>query len=210
LSGQSLAAAFSVALAREAEPSLDAETLEAELGVFVERGRAAHPAVTLDPVAFATHLGMHCRQPADLASIHAEDLYLACACAGNNQAALAELLVRLEAVADRTASPGDDADEIRLSVMQRLVVDDPPKIATYGGRGTLSQWLAAAMAREQISRRRTAARRRALLEDAATDLAPSDPELAFLKTHYRAEYVLRRARPSSFSHTKRKIKDDCF
>lgn len=186
----SLARAFVAELRHDVVTNSQLAGLEAELRGCVERGRAALPEAKLDPDAFAAHLGGHCAEPTDLNALQAEDLYLACACAHKDKAALAELLSRLEAVGDRIAGAGagDDADEIRLAVTQRLVMGDPPKISAYAGRGTLSQWLAAAMAREQISRRRTAARRQGLLQHAATELAPADPELAFLKTHYRAEF----------------------
>ncbi len=170
--------------------SFDVESLETELAVCLERGRTAWPTLDVGAVEFAVHLGRHCRGRADLGSMEIEDLYLACACTARRELALAALLLRLAAVVERAArrGGGDDPDEIQLAVTQRLVIDEPPKIGSYGGRGPLDQWLAAAVAREAISRRRTAARRRALLDDAAEQLAPADPELGFLKTHYRAEF----------------------
>ncbi len=169
--------------------SVDVDALERELQAHQQRARLAWPSLDLDPVEFAAHLGRHCSDPRDLASMNVEDLCLTLACMLRHEEALTELLERLALVVERMVPrDGDDLDEVRLIVTQRLLIDDPPKISTYGGRGSLEQWLAAAVAREAISRRRTAARRRALLEQAGEQLAPNDPELGFLKAHYRGEF----------------------
>ncbi len=190
MTDQSPARALVAALDPAVAASFDDRGLDDELRGYLERGRAGLAAVELGAAEFAAHLGRHCRRRQDLAQLQVEDLYLACACVARHEVALAELLRRLAEVVERTvpAEHGDDPDEIRLAVTQRLVMDDPPKIAGYAGRGSLCQWLAAAVARERIGRRRTAARRRARLDQAADALAPADPELAFLKTHYRAEF----------------------
>jgi RNA polymerase sigma-70 factor (ECF subfamily) len=172
----------------DTDPSALAERLES----CARRGRSAWPSVELDPTTFAGHLGRHCRTPTDLDALAITDLYLACACARRDDAALRILHERIGPEFDRALArlglDRDEADDVRLAVMQRLVVDTPPKIGSYAGRGSLAQWIAAVAARDAISRRRTEARRRGLLEAAAEDLAPADPELGFLKSHYRAEF----------------------
>lgn len=88
---------------------------------------------------------------------------------------------------ERLGLTQDEQDDIRLAVTKRLLVDTPPKIAEFAGRGSLRHWLGTVGVREAIGRQRTAARRRTLLETAQA-VAPADPELAFLKQHYRAEF----------------------
>ena len=187
-----LTRAFLDASAAGAETSVDTARLGERLVACDRRARTAWPRVHVEPVAFAAHLGRHCTTDADLDALAIEDLYLACACAAQDAAALqilhARLLPSLETALRRLDLGDGDLGDVTLAIVQRLVVDDPPKIASYAGRGSLAQWLAAVGAREALSRRRTAARRRGLLEAAADDLAPADPELSFLKAHYRGHF----------------------
>jgi len=166
--------------------------MEARLQTCVGLGRAAWPGVTVDAITFATHLGRHCAAASDLDKLAIEDLYLAAACAARDDAALraldAKLAPDLERALSRLRLGPDELDDIRLVVMTRLVVDTPPKVALYSGRSSLEHWLAAVIAREALTRRRTAARRRGLLEAAADNLAPADPELSFIKSHYREHF----------------------
>lgn len=174
------------------ETSVDTARLGERLAGCHRRATTAWPEVDVAPQVFAAHLGRHCSDDGDLDTLALEDLYLACACAAQDAAALRILheqhLVALEQALHRLDLGTDELGDVQLAIVQRLVVDDPPKIASYRGRGSLAQWLAAVGAREALSRRRTAARRRGLLEAAADDLAPADPELSFLKAHYREHF----------------------
>src|SRR5580658_632485 len=86
--------ALTLAYLRGAERSLDptSPALEQALAARYEQGRAAWPQVVLAPVDFAAHLGRCAREQDDpvrfLDQVHAADLYLACACAQGNPAAL--------------------------------------------------------------------------------------------------------------------------
>ena len=165
---------------------------ERDAATALKRAHLAWPDLAIDPGDFAAHLARHCPDDGDLDALAIEDLYLALACARRDEAALRILHERLLPAVDRALSrlslaPGE-IDDVRDAIVQRLVVDEPPKIAAYAGRGSLSQWLAAVAAREAMTRQRTAARRRGLLDAAAEELAPEDPELHFLKSHYRVHF----------------------
>src|SRR4051812_9076985 len=73
---------------RSADPPSIAETLAA----LCARGRAAHPDLALDDLAFVAHLG-RCAAPiaGGPAPVHAEDLYLACAAVSGAAAAVERL-----------------------------------------------------------------------------------------------------------------------
>lgn len=193
VSDRALAEAFVAALDPDLAATLDATELAATLSHCMRCGRAAWPGIEVDSAGFVRHLARHCRHEGDLVALAIEDLYLAHACAMREEGALRVLSKRLGTEVGRAMRrlqvDDDEADDVRLAVMHKLVVDDPPKIGSYAGKGSLDQWLAAVAAREAIGRRRTAARRRGLLDAAAEDLVPpADPELGFLKQHYRAHF----------------------
>ncbi len=120
---------------------------------------------------------------------HDEDLALAQACARGDGAALQAFQARHEADIDLTLTrlgfdPGL-AGDVKSTVLEKLLAPPSVKIAQYTGQGPLGAWVKAVTTREALSVRRTAARRRDLLEAAGDALTPIDPELAFLKRHYR-------------------------
>ncbi len=192
MSSDGLTRAFVDAAAPGVATSVDYARLGERLLACDRRARTAWPRVHVEPTVFAAHLGRQCSADTDLDALAIEDLYLACACAARDDAALqilhAQHLPSLETALRRLDLGDDELADVTVAIVQRLVVDDPPRIASYAGRGSLAQWLAAVGAREALSRRRTAARRRGLLEAAAEELAPADPELTFLKAHYRDHF----------------------
>src|SRR5262249_24103357 len=124
-------------------PSLySARGLEAALADVVSRARAASSGVSLDDAVFVRHVARLVEASADptqaLPSLHAGDLYLACACAHGDPAAIAhfdrqflsdvrEALARM----DKSAAFIKDVAQI---VRQKLLVSDgaaAPKIADY-------------------------------------------------------------------------------
>jgi RNA polymerase sigma-70 factor (ECF subfamily) len=174
--------------------------LEARLARALERGRAAWPGVTLDGPRFVAHLARHL--PADappeaLERLDLENLYLACACAEGVPAALAafeaHLLPEVYVAVSRMKLDPLAMDELRQRVRQRMLVstdDVPARLAAYPGTGPLAGWVRAAalwLARDLV--RRDAGRARS--DDAGLALLVDpgdDPELAYLKTTYRAEF----------------------
>jgi RNA polymerase sigma-70 factor (ECF subfamily) len=125
-----------------------------------------------------------------LAEVHAEDLYLAFACASGAPRALRAFRGRYDADLDRVLSSRDrrGVDDARQILDQRLFSGPRPKIATYTGRGPLRRWLRVVAGRvllEIVEDRDLLADER---EIAAMQVSNDDPELAYLKAHYRAEY----------------------
>jgi RNA polymerase sigma-70 factor (ECF subfamily) len=155
-------------------------------------GRRAWPDVALAAEVFAAHLAaLHPGgAPDDLSS----DLYLACACAGGDPAAIAALdrdfLATLDPALGRL---GDDAfiAEVKQTLREKLLVAPAggrPRIADYAGTGNLRGWLKVAAVRTAISLRRREHPAEPLdgpLDVAAPD---ADPELRFLQEKYRAEF----------------------
>lgn len=165
---------------------------EDELATIAARARAAWPDFDVPADELVAWLRARAGDDAGaLAALHAGDLYLACACARGEARALAAFERLLAEAAAHLGADAALADEVRQLLRHRLFVGDdgvPPKIATYGGRGPLAGWLRIAATRAAID-----LRRRAQAADPVRAAPPElpagdgDPELAFLKTHYRRE-----------------------
>jgi len=197
-----LAVAFWTELTRAGAPGAEAEKLNARLAALIVRGRTAHPDLAVDDLAFVRHLARCASNAPDATSaleqLHAEDLYLACACLAGAAGAAARFEdrcgPRLKAVLATTVKSADLRAEIRQRVLDVLLVgsiDTPAKIAGYGGQGPLDSWTAVVAQRQlaTLLRRDTSeqrAREGAAME-AALGGAPQ-PEVAFAKQRYRAEF----------------------
>jgi RNA polymerase sigma-70 factor (ECF subfamily) len=162
--------------------------------------RDAHPTLSIGDIALMTFAGSRIRTAdpaAELGRRHVADLYLACACAAGDPAALAVLERRtLPAVERALGGLARDADARRDLVQQlrtqMLVPMDgkPPGIAAYDGRAPLATWLRVCATRLGM-RRAARDRRDASLEDLQLDqLAPDvpDPALAYMRQHYGAQF----------------------
>jgi RNA polymerase sigma-70 factor, ECF subfamily len=122
---------------------------------------------------------------------HASDLYLACACAEANPAALAEFDRRFlgwvrDAVA-RIDRSHDFISEVQQILRERLLVGPNAKIRDYRAGGALSSWIRTAAVRTAINlRRRTK-------QDAGPGRSSEpfeqlfDPEIALLRQRYMQE-----------------------
>jgi RNA polymerase sigma-70 factor (ECF subfamily) len=190
-----LARAYSEAKGGLRDPNGDG--LGRRLAELCRRGRDAHPSLRLDDEAFAAALG-RCGAPVEdsLQDVHAEDLYLACACVAGDATAIA--LLR------ETFSPGviqrlkrvGGSEAIREEVEQRLwdalLVggNEGPKLATYAGRGPLGGWLgisAQRIALMMLRHEKAEGRARSQLA-AHARLTEGDPELAAIRRRYRAQF----------------------
>jgi RNA polymerase sigma-70 factor (ECF subfamily) len=127
----------------------------------------------------------------------ADDLELARACAQGDVAAIAEVeaahFQEVRRGLGRMRLSSDEVDEVLQGLRVDMFVrtgDRPPRIAEYEGRGSLGAWLRVCATRAALKRIGKQAREIALDEDALLEeRAPGDdPELAFLKTAYRAEF----------------------
>ncbi len=131
-------------------------TPETTLALY-QRGCKAHPELEVDMPTFATAL----KRAAPVAGvegthdIHAEDLYLACACSIDVPHAIARFEAcqgaLLQRLGRRAQVAGVDVSELLQLVRVRLFVassqDAIPAIATYAGTGPLGGWLRIVVAR---------------------------------------------------------------
>ncbi|MDC0668117.1 sigma-70 family RNA polymerase sigma factor [Nannocystis radixulma] len=182
----------------------DERDLAAALTRAVARGAAAWPALEVEVAVFRAYLVA--RLPAEgdpLAALEAmaiEDLYLACACVAGERRAIAaftERFVRVSvAAAARSRRDGPAADDMVQLVLEKLLAprgELPPRLAEFVGQGGLRAWVRVTVVRAGIDLERTQARRivpdtsepAANLEAVATT---TDPELDYLKRHYRDEF----------------------
>jgi RNA polymerase sigma-70 factor (ECF subfamily) len=171
------------------------------------RGAAAWTEVELDRAAFATELARRlgvAAEPATIASLH-HDVYLAIACAAGDPVAsvACERLCELElAVAtQRLRATPTQADDLRSELRRLMFTGDDARlagIAGYTGRGDLRGYIRVIAARA-LAKHMRRERREMGLDDELLDAfgAAVDPDVAFLRDHYRADVdaVVRAAIP---------------
>ena len=186
-----LAEAFLSALTFDA--ACDQAEVERLLDTALADCHSAWPEITLDPKHFAVYLAARVSPESNLqAALSASsvaDLYLACGCVAGDPAAVAALdstYIRRVVTAPFGSVPRvRDAEELAQRLRVRLLVAEagqPPRIASYTGRGPLSAWLRVAAARLAVDQHRAEA------SDAPPTWAvlsgPVDQELLYLKqTH---------------------------
>lgn len=193
-----LAPHFLTAEMLPAPPGLE-EALHAQLQIC----RDAWPTIALAAPVFARHLGRHCPQGTEplsyLASVHAPDLYLACACGQGNAPALAAfdraLLAKVPVYIGRLSAPPALVDEVKQTLREKLLVALPgalPKITEYSGGGTLEGWLRIAALRTALNLRRGPDEKAAAPyeEDLAAAVpVEKDAELGYLKQRYQRDFT---------------------
>jgi len=154
----SLAPSFLSALPFKLEEGTSEPALESVLLELLGDCRSAWPGVGLEPADFMRYLAERLAPAQDLrialTATSVTDLYLACACAlGDPQAvaALDSTYIKRIASASFGAVPRvRDAEELAQRLRVRLLVgeaEQPPRLASYSGRGPLSAWLRVAAAR---------------------------------------------------------------
>jgi len=120
------------------------------------------------------------------------DLYLACACARGDPAAIAACdrlhLSRIGEFVARHRFQAATVEDLAQQLRERLFVAG--RVADYTGRGSLAAWIRVIVVRAAVDLQRK--RGEALLEDTsgsgaiAALRAPGEPELDFVKETYRA------------------------
>ena len=172
---------------------------DVELSSLWRAARAEWPTVDVDAADFAAYVGEREREGvgdvdakgADPA--RAGDLYLACACARGDAAALAAFeeayFPEIDLAARRVGGTAPPADELRQILRHRFFVaeaDARPKIVEYTGRGALRVWVRIAAMRTALNLAVKEAREVALESDALAILvgAGDDPELTYMKRVY--------------------------
>ena len=178
--------------------SPEAESLEAALVAAERAARARYPKVAVEPERFVRHLAG--KLPAGalshaLASLRSEDLFLACACADGDPAALTtldkEFLSQIEKQVSRFGRSADFADEVRQELRMSLLVGQngkPGHIADFAGQGDLLRWIRVAASRVAINLSRGMKNQAPSggAEHLIDALVPGpDPELDFIKLRDR-------------------------
>jgi RNA polymerase sigma-70 factor, ECF subfamily len=169
------------------------DEMEGLLERAVASARAAWQGIDVPPEVFLRWLSARLTAvdtlEQTLGALRLGDLYLACACARGDRAAL-EAFERLYvpgllSAVHRVDRSGSHADDVLQVLRQKLFVGEPgsgPKIREYSGRGDLRRWLRAVAVRVGIDALRTT--REIPVEDELLDAieVPTDhPELAHLK-----------------------------
>jgi RNA polymerase sigma-70 factor (ECF subfamily) len=175
--------------------------LDARLAAKLAAGRARWPGLDVAPARFVRFLServpLHVPFDQGLDSLHAEDLYLTCACADGIAGAVDQFEAAHKATVDVALAGVDGGhrigDEVRQRVRAKLFLREdgaPPRIASFSGRGDLRGWVRATVIREAITLLR-ARGKEVLGHDAMIAALPAtddDPELQHLKQLYRAEF----------------------
>jgi len=171
--------------------------LEDQLTRIVATARAACPGVVLDERTFVHYLGERAAGTGAewLVELPAGDLYLACACAAGNPAAIALLEQRyfpaVEAIV-RGKLSATLADEALQRVREHLLVGPGAHIRDYAGRGELGKWLTITAVRAGLRVIREQ-RREVAPDDGELDAlvdSGGDVELAHLRARYSADFKL--------------------
>ncbi len=167
-----------------------------ELEVALAEARAAWPDVDVAADTFAAFLRERITDGDDASELVIKDLYLACACAQGNAAAVAQFeehcMPVIRAALHRLDASGivEDVEQmVRISLLVGSGGTPRPLIATYRGRGNLRGWIRVIAVREAMRILRQLERRVPVGDEALFDaLAPTEYEdikLDYLKGHYR-------------------------
>jgi RNA polymerase sigma-70 factor (ECF subfamily) len=170
---------------------------DSELEEVRVRGARRWPGVEVAATDLAAHLRVVVPGDAPVAALHAEDLYLACACAAGDARALKaferELLCQVPEYLRHIDRDPVFVDEVRQRLRERLFVAAPgarPRIVEYTGRGALGAWLRVVAIRVALNlKRRAKPTVPAEGEHAPVLRSPApDPEVDYLKTRYAEDF----------------------
>jgi RNA polymerase sigma-70 factor (ECF subfamily) len=193
----------SVFLAHWAQGATQADaSLEQSLAEALRLGREAWSALSVADTDFAVYLATRVRRGVDPAreirNLHAQDLFLCCACAGRDPNAIRALhMSYLDCVPrylERMNLSAAEREEVREALAERLLVGSggaAGRIAEYAGRGPLAGWIRVAAVRTALNQIRRARRHMEAVRraEAATPPTP-DLELEILKHHHRSDFEL--------------------
>jgi RNA polymerase sigma-70 factor (ECF subfamily) len=176
--------------------------LDRRLWTIVAEGRAAWPALAVEPVDVVAFLGRQVTPElaeAALDGLRPADLYLATACAKSLPGAVAafdrDYMREVDiALARMRITPARLAD-VKQLVRQRLFVSSEVggvgKISEYGGRGDLRRWVRSVAVRTCLNDMRKG-KREILVDDdqliANNAIASDDPEVDYMKRTYSSEF----------------------
>jgi RNA polymerase sigma-70 factor, ECF subfamily len=183
--------------------------LARRLWSLTTEGRGAWPALTVEPRALAVFVARQLEPDVDaeeaLDGLRPADLYLACACATGDAAAIGafdrQYMREVDIALARMRIPAARASDVKQLVRQRLFVTDAPitiagvslhgKIAEYAGRGDLRRWVRSVAVRTCLNELRRG-KHEILTDDeqliARHTVSGDDPELAYMKRTYAGEF----------------------
>jgi RNA polymerase sigma-70 factor (ECF subfamily) len=200
MTGLELASVFFDELPRARDGSA-ADSLAAMLDEIVAAGRAAWPALELSSETFVRHVARKVGDSDDVAvalgEVRAPELFLACACAGGDAAAIRAFEQRyfgdIAPALMRLAKSAEQADELAQRMREKLFVgspERPPRIGDYSGRGDLGSWMRAAIARTALDLLSRGPKERAAPDELFASLpdAGADPEMDHLRQRYQNEF----------------------
>ena len=147
---------------------------------------AAEPAIRVSPAQLETHLAERA------GAIHVRDLLVALGCALGDRAAIAllesECIRHAQGALKKRSIAPDIVEEANQNVRERLLVGEP-KILEYDGKGELKSWVRVVIVREAIYLAKRGNKEVPLSYDLLeVPASQDDPEVAYFKAHYRAEY----------------------
>lgn len=178
--------------------------LDALLSRAIVEARAVHPAVRPKAATFGAALARGVRDGRDplswLDQVRVPDLWLATACEAGDAEAMATferaLAPEVRRAAQRSQTSTLDGDDLLQLVRQKLFVEASEggaKIREYAGEGDLKGWVRVVAVRllVDVGRKKSGGEAPASGERAVDMLftADADPELEYLKRHYRAEFA---------------------
>jgi RNA polymerase sigma-70 factor (ECF subfamily) len=175
--------------------------IEEVLGELLDAGRSPWPSVSVAPAAFFAYLAERLPDTATsvdaLRQLRVPDLYLACACAGGDTAAIALFdAAYLANIGSFVPVPkGIAAADVQQALREKLLIGRKgalPKIVDYSGRGDLASWIRVVAVRTSLNLARATGREvlvdeNELLADRA-GARPDDAELGHLKVLYQGEF----------------------
>ncbi len=143
-------------------------------------GQRAWPALSLDESAFERHC-QRVLTPGDDVPLEPGSLYLCCACAEGDSAALRVFQREVAAVAEaalrRVDAREDQVREGLQEVWRKLLLGPDAKVKSYSGRGPLQAWVRVAATRVALDRRRAGQRNDARRAELSERLAAADPNV---------------------------------
>ena len=175
--------------------------LARRLWELVAEGRAGWPDVAVEPARLIGFVAARLDGAVDaadvLAGLRPADLYLACALADGDPAALAAFdrhyMREVDIALARMRIGPPRASDVKQLVRQRLFVGDgvPGKIVEYAGRGDLRRWVRSVAVRTCLNDLRKG-KHEVLTDDdqliAQQAMPGDDPELAYMKRTYAHEF----------------------
>jgi RNA polymerase sigma-70 factor (ECF subfamily) len=174
--------------------------LESRLDAAIEEAHRSWPTLAIPDEAYLAHLGGKVAEADDpalfLQRLRPADLYLACACALGNRAALAAVELECLGCVDQwvrriDASPAF-ADEVRQELRRSLLCAEPPeapRVAAFSGAGDLCGWFRVCAWRVALRLLAQSSKEKVAGARPVDEMpAEGDVELAILKAEYAGHF----------------------